>query len=133
MTSLRGRSAAIASPKAGWFGKARLLIVLPFALTALALGGLQEDEFECEQAVSAMEECCPELNAHAITCTNSSGCGTSVDPAFTLQESHCIEQTSCATMKETRMCERAARRKAQVLVFDGGVGVPTVQQETVCP
>jgi hypothetical protein len=76
-------------------------------LTALiAGGGLRQDEIDCEQAVSFLQGCCPDWAGATVSCVQDTGCGTSVSPALSIDESQCILAESCAQVVQSGLCER---------------------------
>jgi hypothetical protein len=105
------------------------------ALGWLGAGGIREDEFQCEQAVAHLEECCPGFEPREVSCSFSSGCGSTTFTAFSLEESRCIQEESCGAIRSGHVCERAAAREpSETSVEDGGAAIETTpEQEPVCP
>jgi hypothetical protein len=69
--------------------------------------GIRQDEFDCENAVAHLQQCCPGFDASAIDCTYSNYCGP-VYPALSISQSDCIRGKSCETIRAAGVCERAA-------------------------
>ena len=76
----------------------------------------REDVIWCEEAVARLQDCCgATFNPTRITCrhyySKDTGCGQTsiekIDPAFTLAESRCIQDTSCERIVQADMCNRA--------------------------
>jgi hypothetical protein len=113
----------------------RLVVTMAVAVIWLGSGGLREDEFQCEQAVAHLHDCCPDLEPHAITCSYSKGyCGYRVDTAFSIKESLCIQDSSCEVIRAAQICERALEREAlEPILDDAGTSYTTPEQEPVCP
>lgn len=74
----------------------------------------------CEEALARLNRCCGGFDPSLVQCeyyfSSDEGCGTStrvsVEPAFTLAESHCIIATDCATLKANDVCGRAQKARA---------------------
>lgn len=96
-----------------WLAAATLTALLP---TAIAAGGIREDEFHCEEAVAHLVDCCPALSAHAVHCTHEAGCGGGTLVALSTGDSACIQELDCADIVAAQICERVAQ-----LSLDGGV------------
>lgn len=59
-------------------------------------------DFECEEAVARLKECCPELNPRAVDCTG----GVCNLTDLNLDESTCIQALSCTEIRELDLCTR---------------------------
>jgi hypothetical protein len=105
-----------------WLGAAALSLVV-------CSNGLREDELECEQAVSHLVDCCSEFPASAVNCEYSDeGCSV-IPTGFSIEESHCIEQESCESLRSDGLCDRIAR-----LAVDGGLEPTDAEPApSVCP
>lgn len=127
--------------------------------TLLACGGADGDEhddnnfrddvIECEDALAHLEGCCPGFDAKPVLCNfyydKSTGCAssttTSVEPAFNVQESACIRDTSCAALVERKVCERAQLARAYTRSTSSGsysstpsaTAAPAARHAPVCP
>ena len=75
------------------------------------------DVIQCEEAVARLERCCgATFNANVVECRHyyakDTGCNQTtidkIDPAFTLDESKCIQDTACDQIVSSNMCARAA-------------------------
>lgn len=77
----------------------------------------REDTLTCEEALAHLQECCPNFDPMAVACryyfSSDSGCGTSEvnreEPAFSLSESRCIRNKSCADLQGQNICPRAQK------------------------
>jgi hypothetical protein len=76
-------------------------------LVPLACGDMRQDELDCEEAVSHLQECCPSFDSSHIECLYVSGCETSTYPAISIAQSQCIRGESCATLVSSGVCTRA--------------------------
>jgi hypothetical protein len=73
------------------------------ALSTLTGGfGVQRDEFECEQAVAHLEECCPGFDGRSLIC--SSGCGYEAGPDLHPEGSECIIGATCESLQTSGAC-----------------------------
>ncbi len=83
----------------------------------VSCNGFREDEVECEQAVNRLKECCPEFVASQVDCSyrEELDCGDHVTgryyPAFSLEESRCVQSNSCADLVAKGVCTRAQTAK----------------------
>lgn len=67
----------------------------------------REDEFDCEEAVARLEECCPGVSTRTISCTYIAG-GACVGPTFptlSVEDSQCIVARSCEDL-QSGVCAR---------------------------
>ena len=76
-------------------------------LVPLACGDMRQDELDCEEAVSHLQECCPSFNSRNIECLYVSGCETSTYPAISIQQSQCIRSEACTALVASGVCNRA--------------------------
>lgn len=96
-----------------------IAVVLGVIVTiGVSCNGFREDEVECEQAVNRLKECCPDFVASQVDCSyrEQLDCSDHVTgrfyPALSLEESACVQRSSCAELVEKGACKRAqtARR-----------------------
>ena len=87
------------------------------ALTAAAVAlvfacgdALQQDELDCEEAVSYLEGCCPGFDTRALRCVDD-GCGGN-RPDISEAQSACIRAESCQELVGTGVCQRAQQAVA---------------------
>lgn len=83
------------------------LVVLAL-LTPLLMGSsdLREDQFECEQAVSHLIDCCPaSFDPTQVDCEYDPGCGTPSYPSLPVDRSKCIEQLTCGQIQAAGLCD----------------------------
>jgi hypothetical protein len=111
------------SPIGGGLG-ASLLAILIGGGHPLAQG-FREDEVQCEETVAHLADCCSDFDPHAIDCKYISGCDSDTYPVFTVAESRCIRDKSCAEVRRDGVCERTLERQGQ---SDGG----SVPREELC-
>ncbi len=104
---------------------------LALVFVALSCAGIREDEFDCESAVAHLSECCPQFDAQLVDCTYqpSQACSSPVYPDLGVQQSNCIRNESCETLRSSGVCARALTLPQGGLTEDAG-GVPTA---SVCP
>ena len=76
--------------------------------TLLACGTVREDEFICENAVSHLQECCAGFSA-PIDCSFNQGCEDTTFPELDSVQGDCILHESCDALRQTGVCDRAAR------------------------
>jgi hypothetical protein len=69
---------------------------------------IRQDEFDCENAVSHLEQCCPDFPAGTVDCTYSGGC-MPTGPVFNTAESDCIRGSSCSSLRAGGACDLAAK------------------------
>ena len=78
------------------------------------------DVIECEDALDRLHTCCSDFDVTVVQCdfdfSHTEGCGSSstqsVHPAFTLDESQCIRDTSCGELQSSGVCKRAQAARA---------------------
>jgi hypothetical protein len=113
------------SPPRPW--PALLVAALLLPLITRCSGGWRQDELECEQAANQLLKCCPGFDPSTLSCSYSTGCGTSY-PALTVAESECIDNESCETLVATGVCARASD-SLPIQTTDGGL----TEHPGVCP
>jgi hypothetical protein len=84
---------------------------------ALACGTFREDEFQCEEAIGHLMDCCSGFGPPPGYCsyepggTSGSGCdATTIPPtypALSPDESRCIRSESCGELASSGVCVRA--------------------------
>ena len=70
------------------------------AFLQLATGAIDERTLECEQAIAHLGDCCSSLRV-----PNACGDGCS-QVTLRLEESHCIQDRSCAELVAAGVCRR---------------------------
>jgi hypothetical protein len=101
-----------------------------FVAVTLACG-VRQDEFDCENAVAHLRQCCPGFNPSAVQCNYipAQGCDdTTTYPEYDIVESDCIRAESCSALIATGVCDRATRRSGQPYA-----GTSTHSPGAVCP
>jgi hypothetical protein len=83
---------------------------------------LQQDELDCEEAVSYLEGCCAGSDTRAVRCIDD-GC-SGHHPDISEPQSACIRAESCQELVATGVCQRAQQW------LPGSNGTATTQ---VCP
>lgn len=88
-----------------------LLVLAVFVLPAA--GSFTKAEFRCEEAAATLEDCCPDINVQALSCSRETGCAgeTTRPPVLALSESDCIDELSCAEIAEAGVCARVDARQ----------------------
>lgn len=120
-----------------WRAPVRAAVAVLGMLSLMASGGLREDEVDCEQAVSHLDECCPGFTwASSLRCEYYGGCGTST-PGLSVEESNCVMAMSCDELTARDLCTTLANL-AQEDVYDYdpfgyGGGTDTTPRPQVCP
>jgi len=111
----------------------------------IACGGIHQDEIDCEEAVSYLQQCCPGFDANAVGCqssqtTTNDGCNTTtttIYPALTPSEESCIRSESCEALVASGVCDRAqAAREYSVVTTAGDSSETTAngaEDPGVCP
>jgi len=79
---------------------------------------LTEAVLSCEEAVSALAECCPGFDRHGVRCVDHryrrTGCEGQVEeghelPSIGVASSRCIREASCAELASSDTCARASK------------------------
>jgi hypothetical protein len=99
-----------------------LLAAGTLALVFACGDALQQDELDCEEAVSYLEGCCPGFDTRAVHCVYD-GCSDQ-HPDISEPQSACIRAESCQELATTGVCQRAQHW------LPGSDGAATTQ---VCP
>jgi hypothetical protein len=87
----------------GRYGSAALSAAA-VALVFACGDALQQDELDCEEAVSYLEGCCPGFDTRGLRCVDD-GCGGQV-PDISEQQSACIRAESCQELVANGVCQR---------------------------
>jgi hypothetical protein len=114
-------------------------VLVTLGIVALfACGHMDQDELDCEEAVSVLKDCCPGFDTSPVQCIHASnGCGAGTSPALSQDDSACIRAESCGKLVSTGVCARA--QAARACTFGGNdpsTGSPsgsTCAQPAVCP
>lgn len=72
---------------------------------SFSCGDIRESEMLCEEAVSHLDECCPDIDPRRLNCVYQQGCGTDLTPVLTVNASECIRERSCEELKGQGICE----------------------------
>jgi hypothetical protein len=75
--------------------------------------GIRQDEFDCENAVAHLAECCPGFSPTTIECTYSPYCTTTY-PEIDIADSDCIRNESCEDLVGTGVCGRVEELPANM-------------------
>jgi hypothetical protein len=89
---------------------------LALAVYALSSGapGFRESELACEEAFAHLEDCCPPDALENVDCAwRDQGCGESVSPNLSVEESRCIRETSCEVLYKRGVCDNLRTRLPQ--------------------
>ena len=69
--------------------------------------GIDQEEFECEQAAARLADCCPGFDAHSLYCYKG-GCGSApID--LSQDQSDCIIGAACAALQASGACKAPTR------------------------
>ena len=109
-----------------------LITGLGVASMGATLDGFREDEIMCEEAVARLVKCCSDFDPHAVTCSYSSGCGTTQYPAIDMQTSTCIREQSCEDLIGGGVCDRAAHVSPLTVSDEDGGATTTGGSGGVC-
>jgi len=84
----------------------RTLLLCGAAVALLtASGGIRRDELACEEAVSRLVECCPQVDPGQYACFYTAGCGTAPTyPEVSETESRAVLAASCETIRVDYDC-----------------------------
>jgi len=85
-------------------------------------GAFDETVLECEQAISHLRNCCPDVEADAVC---GDGCNSIT---LSLAESECIQETSCGAEADA-ICARIAAANMKA----ADESETQTQREPVCP
>ena len=102
-------------------------LLVAAVVVPLACGDMRQDELDCEEAVSHLQECCPSFDSKNIECLYVSGCETSTYPAISIQQSQCIRGEACAELVASGVCKRAQG------VWPVQTGADSSSAAEVCP
>lgn len=77
-------------------------------VVALSCTGISEEELTCEQAVSKLAECCPDLDPRRLPCVDTAGGCASGEAEATVSRAagSCVLAVSCDVLRSSRTCER---------------------------
>lgn len=81
------------------------MLVALFVASALSCANFDDDQLQCEEAVSRLEKCCEGLDARRFSC--DTGCNRNVN--FTDRASACIREKSCDDLRNGTQCAALAR------------------------
>lgn len=84
--------------------------------------GVRQDEFDCENAYSHLQQCCSSATLPTISCRYEAG-GCDVGPTYPdldIAVSDCIRSQSCDVLRATGMCEGVSQLIAQSAASPGG-------------
>jgi hypothetical protein len=96
----------------GWY--AALLALLVGAGQPLAQQGFRQDELECEEALAHLDDCCEDFDPAAVDCNHVDGCDTDTFPTISVDESQCIRDKSCESIRRDGICQRVLARQSSV-------------------
>ena len=96
-----------------------------------ACGDMRQDELDCEEAVSHLQDCCPGFDSSRIECVYVTGCTNSEYPAISISQSQCIRRESCESLVWSHVCERA--QNAWPVNLDNSNASASTSAAEVCP
>ena len=80
---------------------------------------LRQDELDCEEAVSHLQQCCPNFDSSEIACVyddhGDQGCNATPPtlPDISSSQSQCIRSAKCDVLVASGICLRAAQIRSQ--------------------
>lgn len=83
----------------------------------LSCGEIREDEMLCEEAVSHLEECCPDIDPRRFNCIHQEGCGRDLDPVLTRAASECVSGRDCDDLRSRGVCDGLRQRSYEPYNF----------------
>ncbi|MGO8998124.1 MAG: hypothetical protein ACLQVI_32800 [Polyangiaceae bacterium] len=102
------------------------LAMAVLGLAVLGCPGIRQDELECEDAVSLLQECCPGFVASNVDCTYTQGsceAGT-IYPEISISQAECIRSESCQELRSSGVCARAIAVPAGTTWSDNSATAP---------
>jgi hypothetical protein len=84
--------------------------------------GVRQDEFDCENAYSHLQQCCSNATLPTISCRYEAG-GCDVGPTYPdlgIAVSDCIRSQSCDVLRATGMCQGVSQLIAESAASPGG-------------
>lgn len=100
MTSLRPSSAG--RRRQAWSRLGLSSIIVAFVFCA----DFREDELHCEEAISHIADCCPDADLSTVRCSEVHGCDSKDQPVLKLDESKCIQDASCRSIRDSGVCDQ---------------------------
>jgi hypothetical protein len=94
--------------------------------------GVREDELLCEEAAAHLAHCCPGFVATSLSCSYTSGCGSTTYPALSVAASQCINGESCSALVAGNVCERAQQAHS-VVEYEASTTTGDLEFAEVCP
>jgi hypothetical protein len=88
-------------------GVRRIAVLASVIIVVLSCGEIREDEMLCEESVSKLIDCCPNLDARRFICVyDPGGCGNpALTPIFSAKASKCVHDRSCDDLKNKGSCQ----------------------------
>jgi hypothetical protein len=83
--------------------------------------GVREDEFDCENAYSHLQQCCAAVALPAITCRYEAG-GCEEGPTYPdldIPTSDCIRSLSCDVLRASGICEGVSELRSESRASSG--------------
>ena len=102
-----GRIVAVRTHVARALPLSRAVFFAAIVFVALACGSIRQDQLECEEAVTKLDECCSHFDSSPIQCIFTQGCDDTTYPDLDIPTSECIRGESCATIVASGVCARA--------------------------
>jgi hypothetical protein len=68
--------------------------------TVALAGSISKEEFDCEEAVQHLADCCPDFDPHSVTC--GGGCDK-VEVAE--EQSACLKRATCQSLRDSGACK----------------------------
>ena len=83
----------------------------------LSCGEIREDEMLCEEAVSHLQDCCPDIDPRRINCVHQEGCGRDLVPVLSGAASDCISGRDCEDLRARGVCDGLRQRSYEPYNF----------------
>ncbi len=77
---------------------------LVLLMTSQRASGLREDDLQCEEAVTHLNDCCPNFDLSKISCSYKSGCGSTQYAELGIDDSVCIQNKECKELIAQGIC-----------------------------
>jgi hypothetical protein len=84
-----------------------VLVTIGVISVVLSCGEIREDEMLCEESVSKLTDCCPNIEPHRFVCIYDQSCGGQfLKPVFSAKASGCIHDRTCDELRARGTCEQ---------------------------
>lgn len=93
-----------------WRGRLGVMLFGVALTVSFACASMTSEELACEEAVSRLSDCCPDIDARRLPCVESGGggCNNEATPVLTQHASSCILEATCQGLVERGVCTNLA-------------------------